>query len=123
METYDGRLWPAPRFLIHVPILPSDSCLTNYSLCITRVARELGLVTLAQLAFDGTRKVEDLAALRKQLAEKFAQLQAPAEAQDAADDDEERLVGDANALAPWQSPALSAPFPRQSMRLSEPSQL
>ena len=72
------------------------------------VARELGHVTLSQRAFDGTRmransrrsgtrKVEDLAAARKELAEKFAQLQAQAEAQDAADDHAERLVGQANA--------------------------
>ena len=72
------------------------------------VARELGHVTLSQLAFDGTRmransrrsgtrKVADLPAARAALAEKYAQLQAQAEAQDAADDAEERLVGQANA--------------------------
>ena len=72
------------------------------------VARELGHVTLSQLAFDGTRmransrrsgtrKVADLVEARAALAAKFAELQAKAEAQDAADDAEERLVGQANA--------------------------
>lgn len=71
------------------------------------VARELGHVTLEQLAFDGTqmransrrsgtRKVADLVEARAALAAKFAELQSKAEAQDAADANEERLVGLAN---------------------------
>ncbi len=76
--------------------------LKNLFVQIGLVARELGLVTLSQLAFDGTqmransrrsgtRKVEDLAAARAALAAKYAELQAKAEAQDAVDQDEERL--------------------------------
>jgi transposase len=72
------------------------------------VARELGHVTLSQLAFDGTqmransrrsgtRKVADLAEARAALAAKSAELQAKAEAQDTVDQDAERLVGQANA--------------------------
>ena len=75
---------------------------------IALVARELKHVTLSQLAFDGTRmratsrrsgtrKVADLVEARAALAAKFAELPAKAEAQDAADDGEERLVGLANA--------------------------
>ncbi len=78
--------------------------LKNLFVQIGLVARELGLLTLSQLAFDGTRmkasnrrratrKVADLAAARAELAAKFAELWAKAEAQDAADDDTERLVG------------------------------
>ncbi len=81
--------------------------LKNLFVQIGLLARELGHVTLTQLAFDetrmransrrsGTRKVEDLQAAREELAAKFSQLKAKAEAQDAAEDDEERLVGQAN---------------------------
>ena len=69
--------------------------LSNLFVQIGLVARELGHVTLTQLAFDGTqvransrrsgtRKVADLAEARAALAAKFAELQAKAEAQDAA---------------------------------------
>ena len=82
--------------------------LKNLFVQIGLVARELGHVTLSQLAFDGTRmransrrsgtrKVADLVEARAALAAKFAEMQAKAEAQDAADDHEERLVGQANA--------------------------
>lgn len=81
--------------------------LSNLFVQIGLVARELGHVTLTQLAFDGTqvransrrsgtRKVADLVEARAALAAKFAELQAKAEAQDAADEGEERLVGQAN---------------------------
>ena len=81
--------------------------LKNLFVQIGLVARELGHVTLTQLAFDGTRmransrrsgtrKVADLVEARAALAAKFAELQAKAEAQDAADEGEERLVGQAN---------------------------
>ena len=81
--------------------------LKNLFVQIGLVARELKHVTLTQLAFDGTRmransrrsgtrKVADLVEARAALAAKFAELQAKAEAQDAADDGEERLVGQAN---------------------------
>ena len=81
--------------------------LKNLFVQIGLVARELGHVTLTQLAFDGTqvransrrsgtRKVADLAEARAALAAKFAELQAKAEAQDAADEGEERLVGQAS---------------------------
>ena len=82
--------------------------LKNLFVQIGLVARELGHVTLEQLAFDGTqmransrrsgtRKVSDLAEARAVLTQKFAELQAKAEAQDAADEGEERLVGLADA--------------------------
>ena len=81
--------------------------LKNLFVQIGLVARELGLVTLSQLAFDGTqmransrrsgtRKVEDLVEARAALAAKYAALEAKAAAQDTADDDAERLVGQAN---------------------------
>ncbi len=81
--------------------------LKNLFVQIGLVARELGHVTLSQLAFDGTRmransrrsgtrKVADLVEARAALAAKFAELQAKAEAQDSADEGEERLVGQAN---------------------------
>jgi transposase len=82
--------------------------LKNLFVQIGLVARELGHVTLTQLAFDGTRmransrrsgtrKVDDLVEARAELAAKFVELQAKAEAQDAADEGEERLVGLADA--------------------------
>ncbi len=81
--------------------------LKNLFVQIGLVARELGHVTLSQLAFDGTqmkancrrsgtRKVAALVEARVALAAKFAEMPAKAEAQDAADDAEERLVGQAN---------------------------
>ena len=68
------------------------------------VARELGHVTLEQLAFDGTRqransrrsgtrKVADLETARAELEAKFAELQAQADSQDASDDQPELLLG------------------------------
>ena len=79
--------------------------LKNLFIQMGLVARELGYVTLEELAFDGTqlracsrrsgtRKVADWAAARAELAKKFAELQAQAESHDAADDADERLLGE-----------------------------
>ena len=80
--------------------------LKNLFIQIGLVARELGHVTLEQLAFDGTRlrasnrrngtrKVEDLVTARAELAAKFAELQAKVDAQDSTDEGEQ-LVGQAS---------------------------
>lgn len=105
--------------------------LANLFIQMGLVARELGLVTLTQLAFDGTRmrassrrsrtrKVEELAAARAALAAKYEELRAQTEAQDTADNEEERLVGEGitePTTGPTSQPADPAEIAKQLARI------
>ncbi len=93
------------------------------------LARELKHVTLEQLAFDGTqeransrrsgtRKVADLAAARAELATKFAEMQAKAELQDAADDQSEKLLG-AGVVTTPDAATIAKQLARMTRQLAE----
>jgi len=101
--------------------------LANLFIQVGLVARDLGLVSLTQLAFDGTRmrassrrsrtrKVEDLAAARAALAAKYEELRAKTEALDSADNEEERLVGE-EITEPTSQPIDPAQIAKQLARI------